>query len=212
MKKILTAVLAACLMLIGTNASAQFSVAAGYGMSQTKFDLSILSLAKFSEKANLNGFYAGASYNLPIGTSGLGIAPGLYFAYMTDKDVNVSVADFTLISGDLTESYLEVPIDLNMKFPISDGLNGVIYAGPTLSYGISSKVKTGSVDLDMYDGTVANYLDYNRFEVLAGGGIGLEFENMVRFDVGYDFGLLNRGGSTVAVHRNQLHAGVAFLF
>ena len=212
MKRILTTVLAASLMLIGTNAFAQLSVAAGFANSQTKFDINVLSIAKFSETANLNGFYAGASYNIPIGTSGLGIAPGIYFGYMTDKDLDISIAGTSLIKGDLTESYLQIPLDINMKFPIAEGLNGVIYAGPSFSYGVASKVKSGSTEFDMYDGTIANYLDYNRIEVLAGGGIGVEFENMVRFDVGYDFGLLNRGGSTVGVHRNQIHAGVAFMF
>ena len=207
MKRFLTTVLAASLMLIGTNAFAQLSVAAGFGNSQTKFDINVLNVIKTSHNANLNGFYAGASYNIPVGTSGLGIAPGVYFAYMTDKDVDIYVA-----SGDLVESYLEIPLDLTLKFPIADGLNGVIYAGPTFAYGVASKVNSGSTTIDLYDGTISNYLDYNRIDVLAGGGIGVEFENMVRFDVGYDFGLLNRGGSTVAVHRNQLHAGVAFMF
>ncbi|MBQ2198050.1 MAG: PorT family protein [Bacteroidales bacterium] len=207
MKRFLTTVLAASLMLIGTNAFAQLSVAAGFGNSQTKFDINVLNVIKTSHNANLNGFYAGASYNIPVGTSGLGIAPGVYFAYMTDKDVDIYVA-----SGDLVESYLEIPLDLNLKFPIADGLNGVIYAGPTFAYGVASKVNSGSTTIDLYDGTISNYLDYNRIDVLAGGGIGVEFENMVRFDVGYDFGLLNRGGSTVGVHRNQLHAGVAFMF
>ena len=207
MKRFLTTVLAASLMLIGTNAFAQLSVAAGFGNSQTKFDINVLNVIKTSHNANLNGFYAGASYNIPVGTSGLGIAPGVYFAYMTDKDVDIYVA-----SGDLVESYLEIPLDLNLKFPIADGLNGVIYAGPTFAYGVASKVNSGSTTIDLYDGTISNYLDYNRIDVLAGGGVGVEFENMVRFDVGYDFGLLNRGGSTVGVHRNQLHAGVAFMF
>ena len=207
MKRFLTTVLAASLMLIGTNAFAQLSVAAGFGNSQTKFDINVLNVIKTSHNANLNGFYAGASYNIPVGTSGLGIAPGVYFAYMTDKDVDIYVA-----SGDLVESYLEIPLDLNLKFPIADGLNGVIYAGPTFAYGVASKFNSGSTTIDLYDGTISNYLDYNRIDVLAGGGIGVEFENMVRFDVGYDFGLLNRGGSTVGVHRNQLHAGVAFIF
>lgn len=207
MKRFLTTVLAASLMLIGTNAFAQLSVAAGFGNSQTKFDINVLNVIKTSHNANLNGFYAGASYNIPVGTSGLGIAPGVYFAYMTDKDVDIYVA-----SGNLVESYLEIPLDLNLKFPIADGLNGVIYAGPTFAYGVASKVNSGSTTIDLYDGTISNYLDYNRIDVLAGGGIGVEFENMVRFDVGYDFGLLNRGGSTVGVHRNQLHAGVAFMF
>jgi hypothetical protein len=48
---------------------------------------------------------------------------------------------------------------------------------------------------------------------MLGGGVGLEFNDMIRFQVGYDAGMVNRYKSdNFSVHRNQLTAGVAFLF
>ena len=92
-----------------------------------------------------------------------------------------------------------------------------MFGGPTLSYGLTSKVAVpvsgdSKHTYDIYDGELSNWTKYKNFDVMVGGGVGLDFENMVRFTVGYDYGLLNRGGSTVNVHRQQLHAGVAFLF
>ncbi len=194
------------MMLVGTNAFAQFSIGAGYAYGKTNLSANLLGLS-FEKTAGLSGFYAGGSYNLPIGTSGLGIAPGLYFSYLTDKD-----ADLYVQEGELDEMYVQLPLDLNFKLPIVDGANLVVYAGPTLSYGVSSKIRSGDNKIDLYDGTIASVLDYKPFDVLVGGGVGLEIDDIVRFTVGYDAGLLNRGGSNVEVRRNQLTAGVSLLF
>ena len=212
MKKFFTAVLAGAMMLIGTSAFAQASLGAGYVYGKTNIDVNILSILTSEVDASLNGFYLGGSYNIPVGTSGLGIAPGLYFSYLTKDNANLAVAE-----GDLTETYFTAPIDLNLGVPVGDGLRFIVFGGPTLSYGLTSKVAVpvsgdSKHTYDIYDGELSNWTKYKNFDVMVGGGVGLDFENMVRFTVGYDYGLLNRGGSTVNVHRQQLHAGVAFLF
>lgn len=199
-------------MLIGTSAFAQASLGAGYVYGKTNIDVNILSILTSEVDASLNGFYLGGSYNIPVGTSGLGIAPGLYFSYLTKDNANLAVAE-----GDLTETYFTAPIDLNLGVPVGDGLRFIVFGGPTLSYGLTSKVAVpvsgdSKHTYDIYDGELSNWTKYKNFDVMVGGGVGLDFENMVRFTVGYDYGLLNRGGSTVNVHRQQLHAGVAFLF
>jgi len=204
MKKILTTILAASMMLIGTSAFAQFSIGGGFTNASTK--LTVLNAVDLNPISS-NGFFAGVSYNLPIGTSGLGIAPGLYYVLATKTD-----ADLYVMTADFTEMYLQVPVDLNFKVAIADGLNGLIYGGPTFAYGLSSKAKAGNVVYDIYDGQLSNWTNYKRFDVLAGGGIGVEFEDIVRFTVGYDFGLMERGGSTIGIKRNQLNVGVSFLF
>lgn len=199
-------------MLIGTSAFAQASLGAGYVYGKTNIDVNILSILTSEVDASLNGFYLGGSYNIPVGTSGLGIAPGLYFSYLTKDNADLAVAE-----GDLTETYFTAPIDLNLGVPVGDGLRFIVFGGPTLSYGLTSKVAVpvsgdSKHTYDIYDGELSNWTKYKNFDVMVGGGVGLDFENMVRFTVGYDYGLLNRGGSTVNVHRQQLHAGVAFLF
>lgn len=195
------------MMLIGTNAFAQLSIGAGFVNSTTSLNVSIAGITAAKADAMLNGFFVGGSYNIPIGTSGLGVAPGIQFSYLTNNDVNLY---FT--KGDFSETYLSVPVDLNFGVELADGIKGLIYAGPTFSYGLTSKVKSGSLNYDIYDGQLDNLTDYKRFDVILGGGLGVEFYDMVRFSVGYDWGMLDRGPSAVEVRRNQLTVGISYIF
>jgi len=218
MKKVITAAFVSVMMLISTNAFAQLSASVGFTNSKTVFD--VYSLVNM--KANLNGVYGGFTYNIPIGVSGLGFAPGVYFSYLMKNDASLAV-----VKGDLSESYLTVPMDLNFSTPVADGIKFIVFGGPSLSIGATSNVNISGVTTigeklgipgtingnnDMYDGALSKYIGYDRFDVLLGGGIGMDFEDIIRFTVGYDCGLLNRGGNTVGIHRNQFHFGVAYLF
>lgn len=225
MKKVFSTILAASLMLMGTNATAQISVGAGYLNSKTTLKVSLAGITSIEPEANLNGFYVGGAYNIPIGTSGLGVAPGLYFSYQGANDVKlIKVAGYELKLDRMSESYLAVPIDVNFRLALTDDIKGLIYAGPTFSYGISSKIKYDGTVYNIYSGDLKNgdfetssdylkdFADYKHFDILLGGGVGVEFFNQFRFKVGYDFGLLDRGPSDVKIKRNQLTLGVAYLF
>ena len=64
---------------------------------------------------------------------------------------------------------------------------------------------------------VNNYDDeykYGRFDVMLGGGVAVDFFDIVRFNIGYDYGLVNRytGDADYTRHRSQLTVGVAYLF
>ena len=95
------------------------------------------------------------------------------------------------------------------------------FGGPTVSAGISSKttLKAGISGIGQANTVIDNYSkdvnNYGRFDVMLGGGMGFDFANRLRLTVGYDFGMLNRytaSATSVQHHRNQLHAGLAFLF
>ena len=76
MKKIITTILAASMMLMGTTAFAQVSIGAGYLNSSSKVTNSSKVL-----KTPYNGFYAGIGYDINEG-AGFGINTGLYFSYI----------------------------------------------------------------------------------------------------------------------------------
>ena len=128
----------------------------------------------------------------------------------------------TKTKADVTEHYLSIPVMFNAGLTITDGIVGRIYAGPTLAYGIASNLKyTASASIPVL-GTVSkgdkvnNYddSDYGRFDVMLGGGVAVDFFDMVRFNVGYDYGLVNRytGDGDMTRHRSQFNIGVAYLF
>ena len=215
MKKVFSFILAASMMLIGTAAIAQPSLGIGYLNSTDK-----VKSGSTTKTTNLSGFYVGGSYNINLAGS-FGVAPGLYYGLATKSDAN-SFGGILDTKADVTEHYLSIPVMFNAGLTITDGIVGRIYAGPTLAYGIASNLKnTASASIPVL-GTVSkgdkvnNYddSDYGRFDVMLGGGVAVEFFDMVRFNVGYDYGLVNRytGDGDMPRHRSQFNIGVAYLF
>ncbi len=212
MKQHLTILLTALTMLAGTSVFAQnVVVEAGFGLSSTSFKALDYKIAN----ADLFGGTLGVSYNMPLGTSGLGFAPGLRFGYFTKSGIEA----FEIANVSLTETYLEVPLDFNFSFPISEDTKLLLLAGPTFDVGLTSRIKekTTGVEYDIYSGSLKDYTKYSRFDVLLGGGLGIDVMDAVRFSVRYDYGVLNRNagiltGGLVKVHRGQLKLGVGLLF
>lgn len=197
------------MMLIGTAALAQPSIGVGFVNSTDK-----AKAGNTSTTTSLNGFNVGASYNFNI-AGALNVAPGLYYTLVTKSDADnfLGVVD---TKSDITEHYLSVPVMFNVGLPLADGIVGRVYAGPTLAYGLASntKVKASAAGFSN-DTKVNNYDDdnYGRFDVMLGGGVAVDFFDIVRFKVGYDYGLVNRYDSdNITLHRSQLTVGVAYLF
>ncbi len=201
MKKIIATIAAAAIAMMGVSAFAQISVGAGYLNSPEK-----LKVNSNTSTVNLNGFYVGGAYNIEI-YNGIGMAPGLYFSYLGKKDSN------EFLKGDLNETYLTVPVMFNYGLELAPAAKLSFYAGPSFALGLSSKEKIEaagiSKTIDVYD-TDDNY---QRFDVLLGVGAALDIQDTFRISVGYDWGAIDRNGDSAGtLHRNQLHAGVAYLF
>lgn len=210
MKKVFSFILAASMMLIGTAAIAQPSLGIGYLNSTDK-----VKSGSTTKTTNLSGFYVGGSYNINLAGS-FGVAPGLYYGLATKSDADSYFGINTNV--DVTEHYLSIPVMFNAGLTFADGIVGRIYAGPSLAYGIASDTKVkGSIAGFSKDTKINNYGDdyhYRRFDVMLGGGVAVEFFDMVRFNVGYDYGLVNRytGDGDITRHRSQFNIGVAYLF
>ena len=205
MKKILTSVLAASLMLLGTSAYAQFSIGAGYVNGKYTY---ASSNSKHSD--NANGFYAGIEYTVPVGEA-LGLSAGVNYENLMSKDYNLYG-----ISGNLKEQYINVPVRVNVGTNLGDA-RVFVFGGPTFSYALSSKAEVGVLGItgvvDLYDKEILD----NRFDVMVGGGLGIDLMDKLRFTVGYDLGMFNKldsgdSDATTKFTRNKLHAGIAFLF
>lgn len=198
------------MMLIGTAAIAQPSLGIGYLNSTDK-----VKSGSTTKTTNLNGFYVGGSYNINLAGS-FGVAPGLQYGLATKSDADSYFGINTNV--DVTEHYLSIPVMFNAGLTFADGIVGRVYAGPSLAYGIASDTKVkGSIAGFSKDTKINNYGDdyhYGRFDVMLGGGVAVEFFDMVRFNVGYDYGLVNRytGDGDITRHRSQFNIGVAYLF
>lgn len=198
MKKFLSTILAASLMLLGTQAFAQMSFNAGYLNS---------TLATKNSSSGSNGAFAGISFNIPVAGE-LGVAPGVYYSALFSKNTEL----FGFGTGTFQEHAINVPVYLNYGFPISRDTKFVIFGGPTAQYGLMSKVKH---TVSSVEATVDNYKDsdFNRFNVYLGGGVGFQ-AGTIQVTVGYDYGMMNqyKGDNAPDCHRSNLKIGVGFLF
>lgn len=207
MKKILSTLLAASLMLLGTQAFAQMSVNAGYLNS---------TLATKNAKSGANGAYAGVTFNIPV-AGGFGIAPGVYYSGLFSKDSDAATIFGINLSGSTTfiEHAINVPLYLNYAIDLARDTKVFLFGGPTAQYGLASTVKyDGSVGGASGSTKYSNYddEDYNRFNVYLGGGIGFQ-AGVLQVTVGYDYGMMNQYKDTdVACHRSNLKLGVGLVF
>ena len=211
MKKILSTLLAASLMLLGTQAFAQMSVNAGYLNSTQSFANSN------SKSINSNGAYAGVSFNIPL-AGGFAVAPGVYYSMITNKSGGAGTILGIPASASSTfmEHAVNVPVYFNYGMDLARDTNIFLYAGPTVQYGLASTLKydanvlgiSGSTTSDNYKNT-----NYNRMNVYLGGGIGFHV-SAIQITVGYDYGMMNlyKGDNATKTHRSNLKLGVGFVF
>ena len=205
MKKIFSILLAASLMLLGTQAFAQMSVNAGYLNS---------TLTTSNTSDNANGAYAGVSFNIPL-SGGLGIAPGVYYSMLTSKET-ASLGSIISGSGTFMEHAVNVPVYLNYGIDLARDTKVFLFGGPTLQYGLASTVKydanvagvSGSTTHDNYKNE-----NFNRMNVYLGGGMGFQV-SALQITVGYDYGMMNqyKGDNATKCHRSNLKLGVGFVF
>ena len=205
MKKIFTTLLAASLMLLGTQAFAQMSVNAGYLNSTLKTK---------NTSDNANGAYAGVSFNVPL-AGGLAIAPGVYYSMITSKET-ASIGSIISGSGTFTEHAINVPVYLNYGIDLARDTKVFLFGGPTLQYGLASNVKyDANVAGISGSNTVSNYdsENFNRMNVYLGGGLGF-LVGAFQITVGYDYGMMNqyKGDNAINCHRSNLKIGAGFSF
>lgn len=196
MKKILTTLLAATLMLLGTQAFAQMSVNAGYLSS---------SLSNENSKSlNANGAYAGISFNIPV-AGGLAIAPGIYYSMINGDNLAYGL----LPIGKMTEHAVNVPLYLNYGFELARDTKVFLFGGPTAQYAIANSVKVS----DNIKGSNFDEKNYNRMNVYLGGGLGFQV-SAIQITVGYDYGMMNqyKGDNVPNFHRSNLKLGLGFQF
>ena len=205
MKKFFSTLLAATLMLLGTQAFAQMSVNGGYLNSTLKTS---------NSSDNANGAYAGVSFNVPV-AGGLAIAPGVYYSMLTSKET-ASLGSIFSGSGTFMEHAINVPVYLNYGIELARDTKVFLFGGPTLQYGLSSTVKydanvagvSGSKTFNNYDNE-----NFNRMNVYLGGGMGFQI-SALQITVGYDYGMMNqyKGDNATKCHRSNLKLGVGFVF
>ncbi|MDD7552402.1 MAG: porin family protein [Candidatus Cryptobacteroides sp.] len=201
MKKIIISLAIAIAATV--SASAQVSVGAGY-LNQTNKT----TVSNNSSSRALNGFYAGVDLGYGLGY-GLSIVPGVYYGYISGKTTALEgVAEANYVRHDIA-----IPVNVKYGIDILDALNVFAYAGPQFNIGLAS---TSTATVAGISKSINNF-DENgaerRFDLSIGVGLGFDVADLIRINLGYNFGLLNRANSeNVVTKANTLHVGLAVLF
>ena len=189
----------------------------------------------------MSGFYVGLVKDLRL-FAGLSIQPGLYYSYLNTAEKE-EIPSFNL-SSSYTEHGLNLPIHIKYTFDIVPAFGVYVFAVPTLSLGLAANTKisftgealgntmTFDARYNSYTGNIKSenipeesldqidrYLPQtrmNRFDVLMGGGIGLNLVKFVTVKGGFDYGLLNRFNEDMAdagtLNRMQFYISVGVMF
>jgi hypothetical protein len=216
MKKIFATVLAASLMLVATNAFAQLSAGAGY-INASETTTYTNGDTKTTATDQLNGFYVGGQYDMPIpAVSGLGIEAGAYANFLFGKNHSDGLFGLGAGTTTATDITLNIPIHATFGFDLAGDTNVFAYAGPAFQFGLVNKStfvldsnQSNSTTTDNYAGDTPNR---NRFNLLIGGGIGAQVSG-IRVTVGVDQSLLNYlTADKYNGSRFQLKIGVGYAF
>ena len=206
-------------MFAATDAFAQLYVGLGYNNTDEKSVYQNGDNDPVITKTPLNGFYAGASYNIPIpAVNGLGITPGVYASFLLGKQHvdGVSAFGVTIIPGGnykYKEFAIDVPIHANYAMALSGDTKFFVYGGPKFQYALSNKTEyatDGSSDYSTTDNLKGNSANRNPFNLYLGGGIGAQVAQF-QIILGYDFSLLNISTKdNTTASRGQLKIGLAY--
>ena len=163
---------AAGVMLAGANASAQVSVGAGpatrlYFEKGQNVDYTYGVQLTFEDAKRLTDVF--------------GYSAGVDFGTYGNKK-------FYSETAGLNEIYVDIPVRVKFYIPFSNDFEMFFFGGVAPSVCASSRIKTESTTVNRFEGASS----YFRYDVLAGGGVGVELNESFRFALGYDQGLLDR--------------------
>lgn len=131
----------------------------------------------------MNGFFAGADFNMPL-SGDLRLDLGANIRYNTKSEENSG------IKTTLTHMLIDVPVLLNYGLELKRDFRIAAFAGPAISFALSGNTKTeiaGVItDSDWYD----DGDNRGRFDLSVMFGLSVDFTDFRLFG-GYNLGLLN---------------------
>ena len=215
MKKII--VIAAALLL-GFQAKAQIIADAGFVVAFEK----TRDVDGITFPSTMTGLYAGGKYyyNLDGFLDGLAILPGVNFSVLVGHHWNRPHHHDIKVS----ELALNIPLQASYTYELNEKVKVFGQSGPTFQLALSYKAKSpGSAypllkkNNDFYlinDGYPEARQPFNIYWGFAGGA---EINDMLRIELGVDFGFLNQNrylkeSDVNRIKRTYLHLGVGYLF
>lgn len=187
------------------SAAAQITVGAGYLNQTTVNSIS----ENTSSDGTMHGFYVGAGFSWPL-VAGLSIDSGVSYNYLVS---NEDILGAGFLNSKTENSILEIPVNLRYRFHAASFLDIFALAGPRFNVGLASTTTASVLDLEKEINNYGEDSNLQRFDFGLGAGIGFELFQLVRLDVGYDWGLLDLNKTEAVTTRNsRFHVGLAVMF
>lgn len=198
------------------------------------------SLSEFNPHL-LNGFYVGGGYSIAIGNR-FAVTPGLY--YLRAQGGLYGTGNLWLSTTqvlppmDLDEkeyfrnNTLALPVQVSFSVVSSPAFKLFIFGGPSISFELNTSYEyscsigerplseVSCKDLIAEDNTIQPNIDYSRWSIGIGGGIGMDIFKHYRITAGYEYGLNDRlkGREYLtlqddkSMHTQRIYAGLAYVF
>ena len=193
------------------------------------------SLSEFNPHL-LNGFYVGGGYSIAIGNR-FAVTPGLYYLRAQGGLYGTGnlwlSASFAVPSRDLEEkeyfrnNTLLLPVQASFSIVSSPAFRLFIFGGPSISYELNTSYEyscslgeSSIKDLIAEKKTIQPNIDYSRWSIGIGGGIGMDIFKHYRITAGYEYGLNDRLKGREyhtlqddkSMHTQRIYAGLAYVF
>ncbi|MBO4679740.1 MAG: outer membrane beta-barrel protein [Lachnospiraceae bacterium] len=184
----------------------------------------------------LNGFHIGGGYSISIGNR-VSVTPGFYYlrsqgGLNETGNLWLTYTFATPIPVKDEKEYfrnnsLLLPIDVSFSIIKSPVFRLFITGGPSISYELNTSYDYSCSDWegsckDLLSGseTINPKIDYSRWCIGIGGGVGVDIYKHYRITAGYEYGLNNRLGGREyhtlqddkSMHTQRIHLGVAYVF
>lgn len=184
---------------------------------------------------SLHGVYVGLTKDFALIRRTFYFQTGLTYTYQNSSN-RFDVGTLQLVS-DRNEHYLDLPLRFKLAMDVIPNLRAFVYAGPTLNFGLSSKLydrcrlddaKVGKFTYNYFNGktkvnTIPSYTatlppcPYRAFDVDMGFAVGVEVYDVAVVKLGFDWGLINKNkNKNIAdyrvTHRNTFNIGVGVRF
>ena len=185
MKKVLSIMAVAAVMLFAGKANAQLSVNFGYAPQTYTTDVN-----GNKSDATMNGLFLGVAKNATL-SGDLKVSVGIdaRFNFKSETATYGATLDVTR-----TQLLVDVPVLFNYGLKLNSDITLSAFVGPTFSYAIMGKTKSdvsvaswgGSTEQDWYD----DNSDRGRFDISATFGLKLAINEYSLYG-GYNMGLVN---------------------
>ena len=203
-------ILIAAALFVGTLAQAQIVANAGYIHAFENSKYSAITGDTYTPyQGSLDGFYVGASYyySLDRYVSGLAVLPGANISALFGRHAKYNTCG-------VSEVALNIPVQASYTYQINDNCHVFGQTGPALQFAFLHNVQDErgtSFPLLRKDNSFGEARTF--FNLFWGITAGVEVSELLRIEMGFDFGFLNQSRTEgYKVSRNFLHFGVGYLF